>query len=144
MPEIPPSPQDDLIRLSLWSRDRFGVPQAVVSGPSALAVYELSDLIPSKVHLTVPPTFRKAAPKGAVLQRARLAPQDVIEHEGYSVTSPLRTLLDVAAEGAVSTEQLVRAAADALEAGLVRRSALQDAAEREPAAARLLRLLDQR
>src|SRR5438105_4653805 len=108
LPELPPAEQDDLIRLALWSRNREDQPQAVVSHESALVLHELSELLPAQIHLTVPPGFRKNAPEGCVLHRDALPPSDVEERQGFRVTSPLRTLLDVA-RGGVSQEQLEKA-----------------------------------
>src|SRR5580700_7774390 len=42
---LPPDENDDLIRLSLWSRDRADRPQAVVSHESALVLHDLSELL---------------------------------------------------------------------------------------------------
>src|ERR1700730_5411140 len=58
---LPPGEHDHLVRFSLWSRDRADRPQAVVSHDSALVLHELSELLPGKVPLTVPGTFRKEA-----------------------------------------------------------------------------------
>lgn len=121
---VPPSEHDDLIRLSLWSRNRSDEPQAVVSHETALVLHELTELLPGQVHLTVPPSFRKPAPAGAVLHKARLTASEVEEREGFAVTTPLRTLLDAAA-GGVSQEQLDLAVQDALARGLVRRKAFE-------------------
>lgn len=137
---LPPTEHDDLIRLSLWSRNRADEPQAVVSHETALALHDLADVLPAKVHLTVPPGFRKSAPKGCVLHRARLAPADVEECEGYQVTTPLRTLLD-AADGTVTQEQLEKAVADALGRGLVRREKLAAATAGDTQRERLARAL---
>jgi hypothetical protein len=123
LPGMPPAEHDDLIRLALWSRDRQGGPQAVVSHESALVLHELSELLPTKTHLTVPPGFRKQAPEGCVLHRAVLAPEDVAQWQVFQITTPLRTLLDVARAG-VSQEQLEKATADALGRGLVRQGKL--------------------
>jgi predicted transcriptional regulator of viral defense system len=133
LPSVPPGENDDLVRLSLWSRNREDEPQAVVSHESALVLHGLSELLPSKIHLTVPPKFRKASPAGCVLHKATLATADVEERAGFRVTTPLRTLLDVAASG-VSQEQLEKAIDDALARGLVRRKALDQAirAARDP------------
>ena len=59
---IPPSEHDELIRWTLWSRDRRDEPQAVVSHKTALIVHGLPELLPTKLHFTVPPTFRKTTP----------------------------------------------------------------------------------
>lgn len=126
LPTVPPADHDDLIRLALWSRNQTDAPQSVVSHESALVLHELSELLPRQVHLTVPPKFRKPAPTGVVLHKAELAAGDVEERAGFRVTTPLRTLLDVAANG-LSQEQLDKAVADALARGLVRRTALDAA-----------------
>ena len=104
---LPPGEHDDLVRLTLWSRDRRDEPQAVVSHESALVLHDLSELLPAEIHLTVPPTFRKDPPAGCVLHKARLALKDIEERTGFRVTVPLRTLLDVAASG-VPEEQCER------------------------------------
>ena len=120
---FPSVEREDLIRWSLWSRNQKSVPRAVVSHDTALTVHSLSDVMPAQVHLTVPPRFRKQVPPGCVLHKAILAPEDIEPRAGYQVTTPLRTLVDVAAS-ALSQEHLDRAVYDALEQGLVRRSAL--------------------
>ncbi|CAN5366039.1 hypothetical protein BH10PLA2_BH10PLA2_35080 [soil metagenome] len=135
-----PSEHDDLVRLTLWSRNRQDEPQAVASHESALVLHELSELLPAKLHMTVPPTFRRAPPAGCVLHKARLASKDVEERRGFRVTGPLRTLLDAAASG-LAEEQLQKAVADALDRGLVRRSKLLEATRKSPRSQRLLRIL---
>ncbi len=124
--DYPAVEREDLIRWSLWSHDRRGVPQAVVSHDTALTVHELSDVMPARVHLTVPPGFRKRVPPGCVLHRAALVAGEVELHAGYRVTTPLRTLLDVA-DSALSREHLDDAVREALERGLVRRRVLETA-----------------
>jgi len=125
LPTIPPAEHDDLIRLSLWSRGRDDAPQAVVSHASALFLHQLSDVLPAKVHLTVPPMFRKAAPRGCLLHKARLTTADTEVREGFAVTKPLRTLLDAARGSGITDEQLVQAIRDATRRGLVRESVLK-------------------
>jgi len=139
LPTIPPAEHDDLIRLSLWSRDRQDEPQAVVSHASALLLHQMSDVLPQRTHLTVPPSFRKISPRGCTLHKARLAGKDIETREGFSVTTPLRTLIDVAAAPGVTDEQLDRAIQDALRRGLVRESILKKAFGDAPPSKRLRR-----
>jgi len=127
LPTIPPAEHDELIRLSLWSRNQKDEPQAVVSHESALVLHELGEFLPREIHLTVPPRFRKAAPKGVVLHKAALEPGDVEERAGFRVTTALKTLVD-AAEGDVSLEQLGKSVDEALARGLVRRKKLEETA----------------
>lgn len=128
LPFIPLSNHDELIRLALWSRDRADNPQATVSHRTALGLYELGDLLPGAIDLTVPPTYRKRPPRGVVLHHAVLAAQDTREHDGFRATTPLRTLLDAARTATVPLDQLKQAVHDALARGLVRRSVLAKSA----------------
>ena len=123
--DYPPGEREDLIRWSLWSRNQKGVPQAVISHDTALTVHELSDVMPARVHLMVPPGFRKRLLSGCVLHKGELAPADVEVRPGYQVTTPLRTLLDVA-DSPLSQEHLDTAVREALERGLVRRRQLEN------------------
>jgi predicted transcriptional regulator of viral defense system len=138
LPTVPVAEHDDLIRLTFWSRNQKDEPQAVVSHESALALHELTDILPNYVHLTVPRTFRKRTPNGCKLHKSTLESNETEEREGFSVTTPLRTLLDAATSG-VSQEQLNLAVRDAIERGLIRRKALEDAARTSAGAARLTR-----
>ena len=122
----PAAEREDLIRWSLWSRNRDGTPQAVVSHDTALTIHGISDVMPAQVHLTVPPGFQKNVPPGCVIHKAKLAPDDVERRNGYQVTSPLRTLLDVA-DSPLSQEHLNAAVRDALDRGLTRRFLLEAA-----------------
>jgi predicted transcriptional regulator of viral defense system len=124
LPEVPVSEHDDLIRLSLWSRGRDGEPQAVVSHETALGIFELGVLLPKRVHLTVPPTFRKLPPRGVALHRASITETDVEERAGFRVTSAARTVLDIAVENSVPQEQLEKIVREALDRGLLRRAVL--------------------
>ncbi|HZE89410.1 MAG TPA: hypothetical protein VE404_07685 [Verrucomicrobiae bacterium] len=117
------SPHDDLIRWALWSRDRQGRTQAVVSHETALALHELSDVMPAKIHLTVPPRFRKKGARASVLHRDIIPDVQIEAREGFLLTRPLRTLCDVA-EGDLSPEHLAAAVRDALRKGLVRKTVL--------------------
>jgi predicted transcriptional regulator of viral defense system len=112
LPDWPDSPWDSLARWTLWSRGA-----GVVSHESALAVHELSDVDPVRVHLTVPPGFR-ARDDSVAIHKADLDRVDVEARDGFAVTSPLRTLLDVAA-GALSQEHIDEAVRDAIDRGLV-------------------------
>jgi hypothetical protein len=121
--QFPHSQDEELVKLTLWSRNKLGQPQAVVSHDTALRLFELSDVLPDKYHLTVPPGFRKEVPRDVTLHHARLEPDDIQMREGFSVTTPLRTLMDVA-RNKLALEQFGLAVEQALGLGLVRRETL--------------------
>lgn len=114
----PEPDRGDLIRWSLWSRGR-----GIVSHDTALAVYELGDVMPPRVHLTVPASFRSSAP-GVILHRGDIAPRDIETGEGYSVTRPERSILDVARAG-IEVDQMATVIRDAFDRGVTTASSLR-------------------
>ncbi|HNS51651.1 MAG TPA: type IV toxin-antitoxin system AbiEi family antitoxin domain-containing protein [Anaerolineae bacterium] len=96
--------------------------QAVISHDSALALNDLSDLLPAQVHLTVPRTASRRR-LGMTLHTKRLSPQEVTRYEGLPVTTIQRTLVDVAAAG-LADEQVRLVIRQAVRRGLVTREAL--------------------
>lgn len=105
--------------------------QALASHATALRVYELSDVMPAKIHLGVPKDFRKRAPKGVMLHKSELTQGDIAFRDGYRITTPLRALLDVA-NSPLSPEHLASALQEALERGLVRRAKVDEALSMPP------------
>lgn len=110
----------------MWSRNREGEPQAVASHETALRLHDLSDLMPEKVHLSVPKGFRKRPPRGVILHKADLADGDVEARDGFAVTTPLRTILDSTRSRETSPEHLESAVREAVTRGLVRLKLLRE------------------
>jgi len=96
----PVSPLGQYMEAALWPQVRRPDAHAVISHASALALYELSDVNPAKVHVTLPTTLRvrRTTPRHLVLHFADLAPEDVHQVEGVPVTTPERTIRDVHAD----------------------------------------------
>lgn len=119
--QYPAPPEADLILWFLWSRNREDAPQGVYSHATALRIYDLSDIMPAKIHMTVPQNFRRGAeiPKGLVLHWDDLPPGDIEEREGFRVTRPLRTLRDLVAEGGLPRDLLKQAFDEARSRGLI-------------------------
>ena len=122
---LPHSEYGDLIRLWLWSRARDDRPQAVCSHHTALAMHELSEAIPSLIHLTVPLGFRKRAPRGCTLHIGHVAHHEMQAFDAVPATTPLRTLRDLAADPTLPAEQFVRAARAAQKRGMITVSGLR-------------------
>ncbi|HEY7295705.1 MAG TPA: type IV toxin-antitoxin system AbiEi family antitoxin domain-containing protein [Dehalococcoidia bacterium] len=120
----PISMLDDFWRAWIWSNYR-----GVISHESALLLYDLSDVLPSKVHLIVPRQFNRNAPAAYVIHRAQLLPDEVTVREGLSITTPARTIVDAAAYG-TDPEQIQLAVRQALDRALTSEEALRSAAGR--------------
>jgi predicted transcriptional regulator of viral defense system len=121
--EFPPAERPDLMLWYLWSRNRNEIAEGTYSHDTALSLHELSDIMPSKLHMTVPKHFRRNSrtPEILTLHRADLSKEDVQETQGVRVTRPLRTILDLLASGHVDKSQIGQAIDDALRRGLVTR-----------------------
>lgn len=121
--QFPVTEHGHLVLWSLWSANRCGVPQGVYSHTTALAIHDLSDANPSKLHMTVPPGFRRNSETPAVLalHKAGLEPEEIVSRRGFAVTTAMRAILDSAASGDADPGMLRQAFEDALRRGLVTR-----------------------
>lgn len=118
---FPAGEYEDLTAIWLWS-DQTGV----FSHQTALALHDLSDVLPARVHLTLPVPWRRRrmrVPDGVVLHYGEVTDSERQWFGPVPATAPLRTLQDCAA-GQVSPEVLRSAALDALYRGLVARDEL--------------------
>lgn len=89
---FPASDHEDLVVLWLWSEH-----SGVFSHETALALHDLSDVLPGRVHMTLPASWRRRrlrVPAGLVLHFADIAGADRASFSAVPVTAPLRTLED--------------------------------------------------
>jgi predicted transcriptional regulator of viral defense system len=121
--DFPTPERPDLMLWYLWSRDRQENPEGTYSHDTALSLHELSDIMPSKLHMTVPKEFRRNSriPEILVLHRANLDPSVVQEVHGVRVTRALRTIMDLLRSGHVDRSQLKLAVDEAIRRGLIGR-----------------------
>jgi predicted transcriptional regulator of viral defense system len=116
--QFPGSEYEDLF--VAWLRTG---PDSVISHESALALYDLSDALPSEIHVIVPRTSSRRRPD--IRQHThRLDTDEVTKREGLPVTTVPRTLADVAASGHAE-EQVRLAIREAIERGLTSARALR-------------------
>jgi predicted transcriptional regulator of viral defense system len=118
---FPPGEHEDLATVWLWS-DRAGV----FSHETALSLHGLSDVLPARVHLTVPSSWnrrRLRVPRGVVLAFADVPKADRAWVGPVQVTSVRRTLEDCAA-AAVAPDLVQQALREAATRGLVSRAEL--------------------
>ena len=121
---FPSQPDAELVLWSLWSRNRDEVPQGVYSHETALNIYELSDVNPSKLHMIVPKSFRRMAATPKILKlHFKNIPEDSIEiRQGYAVVKPIFDILILLSEESVSMDILVQALSEGLQRGLITKS----------------------
>ena len=113
---FPAGQQEELVVIWLWS-ERAGV----FSHETALTLHELSDILPSRVHLTVPATSRRRrlrVPEGVVLHYAHVAARERTWIGAVPVTSVPRALADCTADH-LAPDLLSAATAQALTRGLI-------------------------
>lgn len=137
---FPTSQHDDM--REKWMA--VGMDKAVLSHESALALLELSDNVPDRVHVLVPRRHRGLRRPAGVVLHTRADDEKVatVWRDGMPLTAPARTLVDVADE--LQPEQAAMAARQALELGLLTRRQLEREAERRGKARALQTLLPDR
>jgi predicted transcriptional regulator of viral defense system len=130
---FPQSDEEQLVIYALWSRSRAGEPQGVYSHQTALSIHELSDLNPSKLHMTVPSKFRRSAqiPKSLVLHRAMLEEEDIEHRQGFAVTRPLRAIADLVAAESVSRDIIEQAMTEGRQRGVITTSEISEMRRRK-------------
>jgi predicted transcriptional regulator of viral defense system len=90
----PAGEHEDLVSLWLWS-DKAGV----FSHETALMLHDLSDVLPSKIHMTLPADWAKRrlrVPKGVVIHHRDVEEKDCTELGPVPLTTVPRTLFDCA------------------------------------------------
>lgn len=92
VPTFPPSPYAEYMEASLWPAGVRGV----ISHDSALVLRGLSDISPSRVHITVPETFRirRNIPSHLVVHHAPLLDHEATVFQSIPVTAVRRTFED--------------------------------------------------
>lgn len=120
VPYIPPGRFSQHREAVLWAKANRGPSDVALSHATALVVYGISDANPQLIHLTVPRSarLRRQKPKGVVVHRQDLSPEEITVEEGIPLTTISRTVADLLhSNGRID---LVRQAiSDARHAGLI-------------------------
>jgi predicted transcriptional regulator of viral defense system len=118
--QFPPGDRPDLMYWWLWSRNRSDKPQGVFSHETALSIYDLSDINPAKIHMTVPRTFqRRRKGAGPVLHRGEIHKDDIECRYGVKVTKPLKTIVDLLTYRTVQMDHMEQAVKEGFQRGLI-------------------------
>jgi predicted transcriptional regulator of viral defense system len=135
---VPAVPHEDVI--ATWLK--FAPRRAVVSHDTALILYDLGASRSHEIHLTLPRGHRPRTPQSttAVKLHTTVVPlrrDEVTNRFGVQVTSPARTIADVADIGA-DPSVVIDATARALASGLISATELRSAVNRRSARVRQL------
>jgi hypothetical protein len=97
--------------------------RGVLSNETALGLYELSDVNPAKIHITVPRAHRpqRKTPALYVVHRADLRDDEITAHEGIPIVTPVRAILDAYATG-LGPALIEQAIADGQRRGVLTRA----------------------
>lgn len=89
-PLAPNGPLDAYMEAALWPRGAHGV----LSHETALHLYEMSDVNPRKIHITVPKDHRvrRDVPSSYRLHHEDLKPKQVAHLEGIPVVTPVHAI----------------------------------------------------
>jgi predicted transcriptional regulator of viral defense system len=126
MPVVPPTELDAYMEATLWTGRR-----GVLSHATALDLYELCDVNPSAIHLTVPRGFRtrKEVPSTYRLHRRDLDPSEVGWHEGIPIVTPERAIIG-GIEQALGWHLIEQAIGTARARGLISKQTASSLADR--------------
>jgi len=121
LPLIPSTPLDPYREATLWPRGQEGV----ISHESALDLYELGDVNPAKIHLTIPRDHRprRQTPRHYQLHREDLTPDEVSSYEGIPIVTAEKAILQSHRLGA---ELLRGAIDDGLRRGLLTKAQAEE------------------
>ncbi|HEX3469482.1 MAG TPA: type IV toxin-antitoxin system AbiEi family antitoxin domain-containing protein [Candidatus Elarobacter sp.] len=94
----PISDDSELWAALLWAGVRDDEPDATLSDETALSMYDISTINPTRIDLTIPKRARlrrRAVPARYRLQHRSYAPSDLTRVRGLPTTTLARTLLDL-------------------------------------------------
>jgi very-short-patch-repair endonuclease len=118
---------------------------ALLSHESAAELWEIRTRKATPIEVSIPANLTRTVPGIRVHRRRRLIPEDRSTHLGIPVTSPVRTLADLA--GCLTLGQVEAAVNEADKRNLVSPNLLREALSAltgQPGVARMRRLLDRR
>jgi predicted transcriptional regulator of viral defense system len=130
----PQSLESHLVLWSLWSRGKDGIPQGIYSHETVLSHYDLSDINPARLHMTVPTRFKRMAkpPENLVLYKSDIPKEDIRQLHGYQMTTVKRALEDMFHTETYSKDLIESAVSEALKSGHLTVSELENSQVLEP------------
>jgi predicted transcriptional regulator of viral defense system len=89
---VPPGRMDEYAAAVMWPQETTGV----LTHDTALDLYEICDINPDRIHITVPKSYRikREVPELYVMHHADLPGEDLTRREGLAITTVRRTIAD--------------------------------------------------
>lgn len=122
--QFPPAEHEDLVALWLWSAH-----EGVFGFETALALHELSDVLPARAHLVLPTAWRSRRlrfPRNVVPSYANVPKTEWSWVDCFPATNPVRTILDCASAH-VAPDLVQQALQEGLRRGLFARIEVEPA-----------------
>lgn len=120
---FPEDEQENIMTIYLWSRDKSETPQACFSHDTALDIYNLSDVNPVDIHISIPKNFRKKPNDSLgtiVFHKKEMQDMEFQYVDGLMVTTPLQTLLDVIKDNSIDHKLIEQSTNQAFEKGMIK------------------------
>jgi predicted transcriptional regulator of viral defense system len=123
LPLVPQGPLDEYMEAALWPEDVVGV----LGHETALDLYELSDINPGKIHITVPADHRiqREIPGKYEIHREDLGPDEGTTWRGLPIVTVRRAIEDCIRDG-IRAGLIEQAIETARAQGLLRRADVED------------------
>jgi predicted transcriptional regulator of viral defense system len=121
---FPPHELDEYRKATLWPYSIEGV----LSHETALDLYELSDVNPAKIHITLPKHYRlrrRQTPPAYRFHHEDIVASEITRHEGLPIVTPAKAIRQCHAAH-LRRDLLRQALEDARQRGLVSRDAYQE------------------
>lgn len=123
----PASEYEQLMIYYLWSFSMDSKPRGVYSHQTALSIYELSDINPNKLHMTVPKNFTKKSqiPEILILHKPNIQKNNITTFNGVAVTTVIKTLLDIIKDNTIEDIIKSQAVNEAYKKALISRTQIE-------------------
>ena len=133
------SKYDEYFKAIFITRDRNDLPQGVISHESALFIHELGEIIPHKVHITVPKTYRKKfTEKKYSIFKEDLEQNEITNKEGIPLTTPIKSIIDVFER--IDLEQIEKIINEASKKGYVNQHIIETSRTQDETKRKLLNI----
>ncbi|NMC13727.1 MAG: hypothetical protein GYA34_12710 [Chloroflexi bacterium] len=103
-------------------------PRAVASHDTALAIYQLSDIMPAAIHLTIPKNRSRRHPE-IRYHTSKITPQEITFFNGLPITTVERTITD-GIRGGIEPSLMQQAINQAIQRGMITKSSLMEQANK--------------